>query len=292
MYMDKIAVLLTCYNRKNKTIGCLKSFYSAVDSFNENKEFDIFLVDDGCTDGTPAEVKALFPQVNVIAGTGNLFWSGGMRFSWKTALSQEKKYDFFLLLNDDVELVETFLNDLFLTHDYSLREYHKPGIYVSSTKDKVTLNISYGGTLITHWGIRIKSVLIQPADVPVRCTMANANILLVAKEVVDKIGILDENYVHQFGDYDYTLVASKNEIPVLVCPGFGGYCSDDHGNSWLASDAPLKQRIKYLYSTLGLSYKEQIYYLKKNFRYQFPYYFTMLWVKTLFPVFWTKYKKA
>jgi len=290
--MDKIAVLLTCYNRRNKTISCLKSFYKAVDLLNGAKEFDVFLVDDGCTDGTPDEVKVLFPQVNIIAGTGNLFWSGGMRFAWETALSQEKKYDFFLLLNDDVELMETFLNDLFLTHDYCFREYNKSGIYVSSTKDKLSSKISYGGTLITHRGVRVKSVLIEPTDVPVRCTMANANILMVTKSVVDKIGILDKNYVHQFGDYDYTLVASKNEIPVLVCPGFGGYCSDDHGNSWLASDAPLKQRIKYLYSTLGLSYKEQIYYLKKNFRYQFPYYFTMLWLKTLFPVFWTKYKKA
>ena len=114
---------------------------------------------------------------------------------------------------------------------------------------------------------------------------------MVTKSVVKAIGILDDRYIHQFGDYDYTLVASRNGIPVLVCPGFGGYCSDDHGNNWLQAHSSLKKRINFLYSPLGLSYKEQTYYLWKNFKFQFPYYFSMLWLKTLFPVLWEKYKK-
>jgi len=289
--MEKIAILLTCYNRKEKTINCLKSFYKSLEFLNFKTEFDVFLVDDGSTDGTSNAIKELFPNVNVISGSGDLFWSGGMRLAWKTALRQDKKYDAFLLLNDDVILKEDFLTGLFLTHEFCLKQYSQSGIYVFSTKDRVSSKISYGGTLITHRGIRIKSNLVEPSDTPIVCTMANANILMVTKSVVDKIGILDERYNHQFGDYDYTLVASKNRIPVLVCPGFGGYCHNDHGNTWLRPGSSLKKRLSYLYSPLGLSYKEQVYYLKKNFKYQFPYYFTMLWLKTLFPFVWEKYKK-
>lgn len=289
--MKKIAALLTCYNRKEKTINCLKSFYKSLEFLNFKAEFDVFLVDDGSTDGTSNAIKELFPSVNVISGSGDLFWSGGMRLAWKTALNQDEKYDAFLLLNDDVILNEDFFTGLFLSHEFCLKQYSQSGIYVSSTKDSVGSTISYGGTLITHRGIKIKSNLVEPSDTPIVCTMANANILMVTKSVVEKIGIIDDRYIHQFGDYDYTLVASKNRIPVLVCPGFGGYCHNDHGNTWLQPGSSLKKRINFLYSPLGLSYKEQVYYLKKNFKYQFPYYFTMLWLKTLFPFVWDRYKK-
>ena len=289
--MEKIAILLTCHNRKEKTISCLRSFYKALEFSNFQIEFDIFLVDDGSTDGTSDEILKNFPEINIISGSGDLFWSGGMRLAWKTALMQNRDYDSFILLNDDVILTDDFLSSLIFTHEFCLKQYNKSGIYVCSTRDNVDSKISYGGTCITHRGIKIKSSLVEPSDIPVLCTMANANILMVTKSVVDAIGILDDRYIHQFGDYDYTLVASRNGIPVLVCPGFGGYCSDDHGNSWLQSDSSLKKRINFLYSPLGLSYKEQTYYLKKNFRFQYPYYFSMLWLKTLFPFVWEKYKK-
>jgi GT2 family glycosyltransferase len=290
MNNKRIACLLTCHNRKEKTLKCLDSFYIAMRS-TEGLISDIFLVDDGSTDGTSNAIRELFPNVNIIFGSGVLFWSGGMRLAWKTALMQDKKYDAFLLLNDDVILAEDFLTGLFYTHEFCLNQYNQSGIYVFSTKDSVSSKISYGGTLVTHRGIKIKTSLVEPSDTPIVCTMANANILMVTNSVVEKIGILDDRYNHQFGDYDYTLVASKKRIPVLVCPGFGGYCHDDHGNSWLQPGSSLKKRINFLYSPLGLSYKEQIYYLKKNFKYQFPYYFIMLWLKTLFPIVWEKYKK-
>ncbi|MDR3651534.1 MAG: glycosyltransferase family 2 protein [Paludibacter sp.] len=290
--MEKIAILLTCHNRKDKTINCLKSVYRAIDLSKHKIKFDIYLVDDGSTDGTNEEISKKFPEINITNGSGELFWSGGMRLAWETALKQDIDYDAFLLLNDDVVLNELFLDNLLLTHEFCLKQYNQSGIYACSTKDELNSKISYGGTLITHRGFKIKSKLVKPTDVPTPCTMANANILMVTKDVVKAIGILDKKYIHQFGDYDYTLMASEHKIPVLVCPGFGGICGDDHGNSWLPSNSSLKDRINYLFSPLGLGYNEQSYYLKKHFKYQYPYYFTMLWLKTLFPFIWDKFKKT
>ena len=45
-----IAVLLTCHNRKVKTISCLKSLYEA--TLPKGFSLEIFLVDDGSVDGT------------------------------------------------------------------------------------------------------------------------------------------------------------------------------------------------------------------------------------------------
>jgi len=289
--MEKTAVLLTCHNRKEKTINCLISLYKSIESTVSDMLFEIYLVDDGSTDGTSQEVALRFSGVNIIKGSGNLFWAQGMRLAWETALNRNQHYDFFLLLNDDVILVENFITDLLTTHAYCMKTFHRSGIYVSSTKDFTNLKTSYGGLQIKYKGIKISTIKINPSNVPQRCTITNANILLVTKDVVKSIGILDSNYIHQFADYDYSLTASRKGIPVLVCPGFGGVCTNDHGKSWKSSDFTLKERLNYLYSPTGLAYKEQIYYLKKNFKFQFPYYFTMLWLKTVFPFIWDNLKK-
>ena len=55
--MEKIviAVLLTCHNRKEKTVACLTELYNC--TIPANYAFEVFLVDDGSTDGT-AQYKA------------------------------------------------------------------------------------------------------------------------------------------------------------------------------------------------------------------------------------------
>jgi GT2 family glycosyltransferase len=289
--MGETAILLTCHNRKEKTINCLKSLYKAIDLSNYEIKFDIYLVDDGSTDGTCEEINKHFPAVIIIKGPGNLFWARGMRLAWETALSANRDYDSFLLLNDDVILTENFLIDLLSTHEYCLEHFNQSGIYVSSTKDLINSKVSYGGKLIIKKGIKVKSIRIIATDIPVLCSIANANILMVTISVVKAIGILDPEFVHKAADFDYTLSASKQGIPVLVCPGFGGYCVNDHGKSWMSPNSSLKDRINYLYSPSGLAYGDQLYYLKKNFKFQFPYYFIMLWLKTIFPCIWDKFKK-
>lgn len=91
-YKPDVAVLLTCHNRKEKTLRCLKHLFAQ--ESNAKKYFiEVFLVDDSSTDGTSEGVKDLFPNVNIIKGDGNLFWSRGMQLAWKIAI--EKKVMIF-----------------------------------------------------------------------------------------------------------------------------------------------------------------------------------------------------
>ncbi|NOZ83279.1 MAG: glycosyltransferase, partial [Epsilonproteobacteria bacterium] len=80
-----ISILLTCHNRKNKTLRCLRSLKEQV---NPNEEYScfVYLVDDGSTDGTTPAICQKFPDVNIIQGTGCLYWYGGMQLAWEHAL--------------------------------------------------------------------------------------------------------------------------------------------------------------------------------------------------------------
>ena len=288
MKNKNIAVLLTCFNRKEKTLACLKSFSEA--DKPKGYVFDIFLVDDGSTDGTSIVVKENYPDAGIIKGDGNLFWAGGMRLAWRTAL-ECKDYDAFLLLNDDVVLYKDFIYSLIETEKYALINDKKTGIYSGATIDNRTNITTYGGYKIKTNHLIVRSGLLSPKDIPQKCQLTNANILWISKETVDTIGIFDERYTHGIADFDYSMRAVEKKIPVYLAPNFGGICLHDHGRPWKPNNVPLKKRIAFLKSPKGLAYKEYLYYIRKHFPQFLPYSFIMLWLKTFFPTIWANLKK-
>lgn len=287
MKKESMAVLLTCHNRKNKTLACLESLYRA--TIPSCYAVDIILTDDGSTDGTADAVSDLFPEVDVVRGDGSLFWAGGMRLAWKTAM-ERKSYDVYLLINDDVVLEPDFFLKLMETDAYAYAKTGRQGIYSGATVDNTSNEVTYGGSRVNNYLLVVRLHMLAPAERPQECDITNANVLWVSKEVVEKIGIFDYRFTHGIADYDYSLQATRKKIPVLLAPGVCGVCADDHGKSWRSSQYPLNERIAYLKSPKGLSYSEYLYYIGKHFPLFLPYSFVMLWFKTLFPWIWDRVK--
>jgi len=284
-YNYNCAILIACYNRKDKTIGFLNSLVKQ-NAFEELKP-DIYLLDDGSTDGTAEAVNAQFPQVEIVKGSGNLFWAGGMRVIWKHAIAK-KEYDLFLLCNDDVVWIDGALERLLSTYT---KVKNKGTVLVGSTFSPVTNKMSYGGHALYKLNHAAYYAL-KPDDIAaIPCQLGNANIFLVDSLAVKTIGTFCEDYTHYLADYDYTLTAFKAGLDVLIPPGYYGYCEDDHGVNWLSGKYSLKKRIDFLYSPKGLAYKEYLHYIKKHFPADYAGAFTKLWMKTLFPVIWEKFKK-
>ena len=134
-----VAVLITCFNRKSKTIKCLEKLYSQ--DIGDEYTLKVFLVDDASTDGTGEAIKTNFPQVNLIHGDGSLFWNRGMSLAWSTAGYQG--FDYYLWLNDDVELFDNALPKLLGI--YEAASIAKPFILIGSTCDPVSGQVTYGG---------------------------------------------------------------------------------------------------------------------------------------------------
>ena len=281
----RIAVLLTTFNRKQKTLKCLKNLYSQ--QLPENITIDVHLTDDGSSDQTGSAVKFYYPEVNVYYGSGHLFWAGGMRNSWRNAL--EGNYDYYLLLNDDTSLKENALSSLL---DFNLRaeaNNETPAICVGATCDDDG-KMTYGAKRLSS-KFFLKSQSVHSDKDFIECDLGNANIMLVPKEVVDSIGILSNSFTHGIADYDYTLKAKKAGFKVMAAPGFLGYCIHDHGNNWKSGNVPLKERIKYLMSPKGLAYHEYLGFIRDHFPLSYPATFCKLWLKTFFPLIWSTFKK-
>lgn len=286
MKTTSIAVLLTCFNRKDKTLACLERLYKAHVPLQEHIRLDIYLTDDGSTDGTGDAVRDQYPKVHVLKGTGDLYWAGGMRHSWKEALQGD--YDAYLLLNDDTDVHPNFLTTLLSTGEFCLQNYGQEGVYIGSTKDKKSNSLSYGGAKLTNtfW---FKYQFIQPTDTPQECDLGNANIMWVPRTVVKKIGILSEGYIHGVADYDYTLKARKKNVPVLITPGFLGHCTDDHENAYSNfHKLSIRQRIKKLWNPIGLDLRSNLLLQRKFFPVRVPFVLFSAFLKVVFPKMYIK----
>jgi len=248
--MLSVAFLLSVHNRREATLACLERCYREIDSMKamEKYSFSIYVVDDGCEDGTYEAVREQYPQVNLIKGSGDLYWNQGMRLAWSEAAKED--YDFYLWLNCDTYFVEGALATLMETSEF-LR--HKA--IVAGTVKFTAYDQSYGGR--TKSG---KNVLPDPV-IPVPCYTFNGNLVLVPKAVYEVLGNLEEKYHHGFGDYDYGARATKAGIPRVVAPGILATCERDFGiPKWRDSSYTLKERVKFLMSPKGRPPKEQFRY--------------------------------
>lgn len=248
--MKSVAVLLTCFNRVNTTIKCLEEFYKA--NIPEGYSFDIYLVDDNSPDNTGNIIQAKFPEIIVIKGSGNLFWSGGMSLAWETA-AQTKDYDFYLWLNDDTLIFE----DALLSIIKDSENLSNKAIITASCKSQKVDKITYGG--------RLDKSLLVPNGNPQECKYINGNLVLIPQCIYDKIGGISKRYTHSLGDFDYGLRSQKVGFKCYTSSNVLASCENNPVASWCNPKTPLIKRIMLINSPKGLNLREYLFYKKKHY---------------------------
>lgn len=258
--MYRIAALLACHNRREETLTCLRALRVS-HRHVPHVQLEIFLTDDGSTDGTADVVQSFDPGIHVVQGTGNLYWNRGMILAWQTALDSGEPFDAFLLVNDDVELAANAFEVLLET----ARRTGPNAIVVGSVQDPETGELSYGGVICTSPWHPGRTELVPASDTIQAADTLNANCALVLSACVNQIGILDPVFSHAIGDFDYGLRAKKAGIGVVVAPGILGRCRKNRlMDSWRRRKVSLRQRLAFLQSPRGLPFSEWRTYLKRH----------------------------
>ena len=140
--MLEVAAILTCYNRRQKTLNCLSSLYTSLSS-TQDVNLTVYLVDDGSTDQTSEVVSRQFPEVKIIQGSGNLYWSGGMRLGFGQAM--KTGYDFYLWLNDDVILNPSAIKELLNSYQKNFSLFGRECIVVGPLSTPHDAQAIYSG---------------------------------------------------------------------------------------------------------------------------------------------------
>ena len=245
----RIAVLMTCHNRRLTTLKCL-------DAIKNQKGLGetfvrVFLVDDGSTDGTSEIVSAAHPEVTIIPGDGSLYWCGGMRVAWAEAAKED--YDYYLWLNDDTHIFQGTIHKLVQTSEFLLNREGATVILAGATCSPNTNKCTYGGVNKNGFFTKPAFQRINPLEHPQQCDTINGNCVLVPRDVAERVGNLSAAFTHGIGDFDYGLRAGRFGIQCWLDDGFIGECSAKAKvGGWQDQDLPMSERIHAMNQPTGL----------------------------------------
>ena len=247
--MIKIAILLTVHNRRDKTLRCMDSVYA--NRLPSNVSLDVFMTDDGCTDGTAEMVLTKYPQVHVVKGDGSLFWNRGMIAAWNQASKMD--FDYYLWVNDDTYIYESAIEEML----NSAEETGNNAIITGATESKNNGACTYG--------LRRGANLLKPNGTLQDGEMMNGNFVIIPRKIYNAIGMLDPYYNHSSGDNDYGLMAIKKGFQVLLTKRFVATCErHDTVAKWCNPECNVKERLQALNSPMGQPLNEVFHFDYKH----------------------------
>lgn len=277
-----IAAILTCHNRIKNTLTCLKNLMNQEGI--SNVELNIYLVDDGSTDGTSDSVGQYFPQVNVLKGDGTLYWNGGMRFAFSEAMKND--YDYYLWLNNDTFIFSDAIKLLLDTSNNIKQKKVRDVIVTGTIRDVDTKKVNYGGKIQKSKLEPLNFIQLESRTEPQRCDTFNGNVVLIPRNVVKIIGNISLEYSKQHnGDLDYGLRAKYAGFDSWVAQGFIGECASNATmGTHLDTTLSIKKRLKIMKTPHGLPPTiEWMIFTKRHAGLLWPFYWIRTIIRILFP---------
>ncbi|MGY4884238.1 MAG: glycosyltransferase family 2 protein [Nanobdellota archaeon] len=208
MNLPKVAIIMCTYNQ----IKLLEESLNSVDKKTDYKNYKLFLVDDSGKWKIGEEIKKKFKWIDVTINKENKGFSGANNVGIKKAM-KEYNPDYFLLLNDDIEILEK--NWLKKMIDVGEKDKN---IGILGCKiiypDGSLQNI---GGYVRGWKIDLE--LNDKINKVFEVDHVMGAAILIKKEVIKEIGLLDENYnPYLLEDTDYCLRAKGKGWKIVSVP--------------------------------------------------------------------------
>ena len=206
------AVVIPVHGGLPLTVRCLDSLRGC-----DPLPVMVVVVDDGSPDDTAAHLATHYPDVQVVAGDGSLWWSGAINVGCDYAIGRGAR-TLILLNNDDVELSRNLLTELvglvatrggcvgatalMAGPDERLKIFHSGGI----------IDWRRGGTELRHTG-----ALFQESASVTECDWLPGMALAFTAETFRALdGIDARSFPQSRGDADFTLRAGARARPSAI----------------------------------------------------------------------------
>lgn len=227
--MDHISIVMVHYNSEKDTIECLESLNQV-----ETKGFkcNVLIVDNGSKEHFSLPRTINSDRFEVLRSESNLGFTGGTNLGITTALEKYNS-DFILLLNNDTIVDSQFLIELYKQtlkqtqvgimcskiYFYPKNEYHYHS-YKPEDRGNVLWyaggSIDWPNLVAFHRGVdeldRGHFDTYQTSDFATGCCA------LIKREVLEKIGLLDEKFFLYLEDVDLSMRAVDEGYEIGFCP--------------------------------------------------------------------------
>ena len=218
MPAPKVYIIVLNFNRKDDTLDCMDSLYRM-----DYPNFRVVMVDNGSSDGTALAVMNAYPQSHVIENRMNLMFSEGNNVGIRAALLEGA--DYVMLLNNDTVVAPDMLTKMMETMKaHPDAGMAAPMIYYYPPKGGAPEHIWYAGGIVKLWqgltahrGIRERDTgqynEVEYTDYITGCA------LLVTRECLEKVGLLDPVYYIYAEDADLSMRVRIAGFKLLFVPG-------------------------------------------------------------------------
>lgn len=210
MKSSKVYIIVLNWNNWNDTLECLESIFCST-----HPDFEVVVVDNGSTDGSEEKIRAWAGdrRLVILQAGSNLGYSGGNNIGLRYAL-ERGDFSYVWILNNDTIVDENAL----LKMVEMAESDEKIGMVGSNllNYDRPEVLQTAGGCWIIPWAGN--TVPITEGGFPYEPDYISGASLLVKKAVLEKIGLLDEDYFLYWEDVDWGVRARRAQYRLLYCP--------------------------------------------------------------------------
>ena len=236
----KIGVSLAVFNSREQTRACLTALLAST-----GVDLLPVVIDDGSSDGVAEMVAQFFPQVTLLRGDGNLWWSGATNLGIRHCL--QAGCDFVLLLNPDVRVQPDTVASLLtvakqvpprIAAALVVRQDAPDRVWWAGSRwEPVTPGLPvWSSRYLYRSGVPVSSL----PQSPFATSEVHGRAVLVPRQVFETVGLYDEIDLPQYGaDVDFSHRVRKARIPMVVVPQ--APVTLDTGHSGMAPVASLSQ---------------------------------------------------
>lgn len=199
MVKESVYIIIPVHNRKTITLKCLQN----LEANEDLQRYYVIVVDDGSTDGTSQAIKSLYPEIIILVGDGNLWWTGAIKEGMKYAY--QKGAEYLIWLNDDCYPRQNAISNLIeFCHN------NPQSIVGGQCLDPDTNEPTYGG--IINKNNQIQQVYCTE-NRSLECDGLAGNLVCLPKTVIENIGYPNNSlYPQYYGDVTYTKFGKKTDI--------------------------------------------------------------------------------
>lgn len=211
--LPRVAIIVLNWNRRDDTLACLDSLTKLT-----YRIYRIILVDNGSTDDSVNAVRTRFPLVQIIETGANLRFAGGNNVALKEVLRDGD--DYALLLNNDTTVEPDFLSHMVESaREDDLIGLVSPKILYFQRPDVIWFA---GGVLKPVWGcvrhFGLRQLDDGRFDQRLQVSFLTGCCLLIRRQVLQEVGLLDEGFYLYSEDADYCLRAAKAGFKLIYEP--------------------------------------------------------------------------
>lgn len=283
----RLAVVIPTFNRREILKRLLLQI--SEQKVGLNYDLEVAVAVDGSTDGTLEMLSDQFPNVKVVTGSGNWWFTKSLNKGVELAL--EQGVDYVMTTNDDVVLEDDFFKKIG-AYLNSPAKRQLLGVVSYSLEDKRHIT-SPGVRKMIWWRAKAATYFehlekVDPESLTgiVSSTILPTRGLLIPVEALEELNLFDEKFPQYYSDSDFCLRALKKNWDVNLTYDVCLYTMD----ALSAPTASARNSFQDLLDSMRNPYSRD--YYKHIVRYYWRHGNRLVYPITLFMVFFVKFFKV